>query len=98
VFDNTGGAATGVAIANLTKNPVSIIAVIRDLNGVALYTGPIKLPANGHSSFTLTDQFPSTANLQGTVEFDPPAGVQISALGIRFPNSRAFTSIPVITP
>jgi hypothetical protein len=97
-FDNTNGAATGVAVVNLAGTPANIPVVIRDASGAQIGSGAIALPANGHSSFTSTDRFAATLNQQGTLEFDTPAGRQISVLGIRFPQSRAFTSIPVVTP
>lgn len=96
-FDNTNGAATGVAIVNLTTASANIPATIRDASGAPIGLGTIALPGNGHQSFTLTDLFPATVNQVGTVEFDAPTGGAISALGIRFPVSNAFTSIPPVT-
>jgi len=52
------------------------------------------LPANGHTSFVLTDRFAVAANRRGTIEFDTPSGGQISALGLRF-TENGFTTIPV---
>ena len=41
--------------------------------------------------------FRSTANKRGTIEFDTPAGGQISVLGIRFtPPNNALTTIPAL--
>ena len=36
---------------------------------------------NGHSSLVLSQQFPATANIRGTIEFDAPQAAQISVLG-----------------
>ena len=96
-FDNTNGAATGVAIVNLSAASASIPVTLRDASGVQIGTGTIALPGSGHQSFTLTDQFPAAVDQLGTVEFDAPAGGAISALGIRFPMSNAFTSIPPVS-
>ena len=50
------------------------------------------------SAFTLgVDQFPATAGIRGTIEFDAPAGAQIGALGIRIPIAHTFTTLPVLT-
>ena len=95
-FDNTNGIATGVAIANLASAAASVPVVIRDNTGAASGTSSISLPANGHSAFVLTDQFATTVGQSGTIEFDTPAGGQISVLGIRFPPSGNFAAIPVI--
>ena len=41
--------------------------------------------------------FPVTANIRGTIEFDTPAGGQISVLGLRFtPPNNALTTIPAL--
>src|ERR1700734_2010233 len=41
--------------------------------------------------------FPATANKRGTIEFDTPAGGQISVLGLRFtPPNNALTTIPAL--
>jgi hypothetical protein len=97
-FDNTNGLAAGVAVANLSANAVTIPVLIRDGSGVQLGSGVVTLAANGHSAFVLSDQFVAAANQSGTVEFDAPAGSQISVLGLRFPASGAFSTIPVVAP
>jgi hypothetical protein len=81
-FDNTNGIAAGVAIANLSLQAASVPVTIRDMTGTTLGSGSITIPPSGHSSFTLTDQFPISANQMGTIEFDTPAGGQISVLGL----------------
>jgi hypothetical protein len=58
---------------------------------------PLSLAANGHTSFVLSTQFPVTAGKRGTIEFDTPAGGQISVLGLRFsPPNNALTTIPAL--
>ncbi len=102
-FDNTGGIVTGVAIANVASQAGNVPVVIRDDTGTEIGTGSIALAAEGHKSFVLTDAttgFPVTAGKRGTIEFETPAGGQISVLGLRFPpsNANAFTTIPVMAP
>ena len=93
-FDNTGATVVGVALANITKQPVSVEATIRDESGLVIGTGTISLPARGHDSFELPSRLAQTAQRRGTVEFDTTASGQISVLGLRF-NSLGFTTIPV---
>jgi hypothetical protein len=93
-FDNTSGLVAGVAVANTSAQAVNIPVVIRDDNGAQIGTGAVALPANGHTSFVLTDRFAVAANRRGTIEFDTPSGGQISALGLRF-TENGFTTIPV---
>ena len=103
-FDNTGAVSTGVAIANLASAPAKVNVVIRDDAGAQIGAGSIGLAAQGHNSFMLADAtygFPATAAVRGTVEFDTPAGGEISVLGLRantIPNSSGFalTSLPVL--
>ena len=87
---------------SLSTDRVNIPVVIRDDTGTQIGTlgASIPLAANGHTSFVLSDPvngFPVTANKRGTIEFDTPAGGQISALGIRFtPPNNALTTIPAL--
>jgi sugar lactone lactonase YvrE len=96
-FDNTGGYSTGVALANLTNQAVSIPVVLRDGTGASLgAAASIALAANAHTSFTLATSYPATAGIFGTLELDTPAGGQISALGIRATPQDAITTVPVL--
>jgi len=96
-FDNTGGTATGIAVSNASSQAATIPVVIRDDTGTQIGTDTITLPANGHSSFTLVvDKFAMTNGIRGTLEFDAPAGSQISALGIRIPQAHTFTTLPAL--
>ena len=84
-FDNTGGVVLAVAVANVSAQAANIGVVIRDDTGTVIGTAgaTIALGANGHTAFVVPSQFPATANKRGTIEFDTPAGGQISMLGIR---------------
>ena len=98
-FDNANGTATGVAVANASTQMVNVPVTLRDGTGTQIGTGSIPLAANGHSSFMLASQFPVTAGIRGTVEFDTPGfgsatPAQISVLGIRSPPALTFTTLP----
>jgi len=95
-FDNTGGLVTGIALADSSGQAAVVPATLRDVTGATLAATTINLPASGHSSQILTDLFPQTKNIRGTLELDTPANGQIGALGIRA-TSTAFTTIPVMT-
>lgn len=98
-FDNTNGLALGVAVENVSAASAVIPVVIRDENGVVL-SAPgvtISLGGNGHTAFVLSTQFPVTAHIRGTIEFDTPTGGRISVLGLRFtPPNNALTTIPAL--
>jgi hypothetical protein len=98
-FDNTSGLVLGVAVENVSAAGAVIPVVIRDENGVVISApgDTISLGGNGHTAFVLSIQFPVTANKRGTIEFDTPAGGQISVLGLRFtPPNNALTTIPAL--
>ncbi len=97
-FDNTNNLVLGVAVENVSAQPALIPVIIRDDTGTVLSsTGTISLGGNGHTSFVLSTQFPVTANIRGTIEFDTPSGGQISVLGLRFtPPNNALTTIPAL--
>ncbi len=98
-FDNTGGTATGIAINSVSALPVNVPVIIRDDTGAQIGTDTLNLAANGHLAFTLVSQeYPQTANIRGTIEFDTPAGATIGALGIRIPPgaSSTYTTLPAL--
>jgi hypothetical protein len=98
-FDNTSGLKLGVAVENVSAQNAVIPVIIRDDAGVVISApgASISLPGNGHTSFVLSDGFPETTDKRGTIEFDTPAGGQISVLGIRFsPPNNALTTIPAL--
>jgi hypothetical protein len=101
-FDNTGGVVLGVAVANVSAQAGTVGVILRDDTGTQIGTGSIAMQPNGHKSFDLSDPatgFPVTANKRGTIEFDTPAGGQISVLGIRttpLGTSNTLTTIPAL--
>ncbi len=98
-FDNTNGTATGIALNAVSTQAVSVPVVVRNDAGTQIATDSITLSPNGHTQFTLvTDKYPATANIRGTIEFDTPAGARTGALGIRIPAGAAhtYTSLPAL--
>jgi hypothetical protein len=95
-FDYTGGYQTGVAIANLTNQAVSVPVVLRDATGASLGNAEIPLAAYAHTSFMLATNYPAVAGRFGAMELDTPSGGQISALGIRAAPDGAITTVPVL--
>ena len=95
-FDNTANTATGIAINVASPFAQSIPVVVRDDQGNAINTGSgfVLLNSNGHSSFVMKDNFPLTAGVRGTIEFQRPGGTAISVIGIRSPPALTFTSLP----
>jgi hypothetical protein len=104
-FDNTGGLSTGLGIANLAAQAASVSVIVRDDTGAQIGTGSINLPAQGHTSFTLTDTssggWAVTAGVRGTIELDTPSGGRIAPLGLRvaaISGGFTITTIPVMQP
>jgi len=95
-FDNTGGYTTQIAVANLSNRAVRVPVVLSDQTGASLGTAAINLPAYGHTSFTLSANYPATAGARGEIELDTPPGGQISTLGIRTSPGGAIATIPVL--
>jgi hypothetical protein len=98
-FDNTNGTATGIAVNAVSTGQVNVPVIVRNDAGTLIATDAITLAANGHYAFTLvTDRYPATANIRGTIEFDTPASAQIGALGIRIPTGVAhtYTTLPAL--
>ncbi len=96
-FDNTAGTATGIAVNSVSLQTTVVPVVVRNDSGTEIATDTITLPPNAHVAFTLvTDKYPQTANIRGTVEFGTPVGGQIGALGIRIPLAHTFTTLPAL--
>lgn len=96
-FDSTSGIATGVALANISNAAANVAVLLRDDTGASLGNAVVDLSAHGHVSFVLTDRYATLANKRGTVEFDAPAGTQLSVLGLRATPTGVVTTIPVLT-
>jgi hypothetical protein len=100
-FDNTGGVVLGVAVENVPAQAATIPVVIRDDTGTVISApgATLAVAGNGHYSFVLSTLFPVTAGKRGTIEFDTPAGGQISVLGIRttpLGTTNTLTTIPAL--
>ncbi len=100
-FDNTGGVVLGIAVENVSGQSAVIPVVIRGQTGAVISTPgtTLSLVGNGHTSFVLSTQYPFTNSQRGTIEFDTPAGGQISVLGIRttpLGSSTTLTTIPAL--
>ena len=95
-FDNTGGLATGIALASSSLNTATIGVVARDPNGLIAANTSIKLPPLGHTSFVVASEFPALANARGILEFALPANTQVSAVGVRATPAGAFTGMPAL--
>lgn len=96
-FDQTDGVVLGVALANISAQASTVQAIVRDETGTQISSGPLPaLAGSGHTSFVLSQQFPATANKRGTIQFVPPAGRQISVLGIRTTPAGSTTTLTTI--
>jgi len=93
-FDNTDGLKTAVAVANPTNAAESISVNIRTASGSVTQTSLPSVPALGHQSFLLPQQFPATANQSGLAEFYSTSG-NFSMIALRANPTLGFTSAPV---
>jgi len=93
-FDNTGGNATGVALANVASAAAAVPVIVRDDIGTILTSNSVALAALAHESFMVSTQYPQTAGKRGTIQFQTPAGGQVGVLGLQASASGALTSVP----
>jgi hypothetical protein len=89
-----------LAIANASSQTATIPTVVRNDAGQQIASGNLVVMAHGHTSFMLTDighgGYSQAAGERGTIEFDTPAGGQISVLGIRATAAGIITTIPAL--
>lgn len=93
-YDNTNGFVTSVALANPTSAQETLTVGIQPTTGSSIVGTAISLMPQGHTSFTMAQQFPSTAGQSGLIELYTNSG-SISALALRFNPSGGFTTAPV---
>lgn len=96
LYDNTGGFATSMAIANPSFDTIKVTATIRDEDANVLGTGQLSLGAFMHEAFALSTRWPATAGRRGVIEFRS-TGWGASVLGLRFNPGGAFTSFHVLS-
>jgi sugar lactone lactonase YvrE len=93
-YDQTGGFATGVAVANVTGQSASVAVTVRDDTGTVIGSETLSLLAYGHRAYMVTDHYPATAQGRGTIEFDTPAGGQIATLAFRASTAGTLSTAP----
>jgi hypothetical protein len=94
-YDNTNGYSTGIAVANITNEPITVAITMRDaLTGNVVGSDSLSLLAQQHTSYTLATRYPALVGQTGSLEFDTLQPGQISVIGIRANANSAFTSIP----
>ncbi|MBZ5677067.1 MAG: hypothetical protein LAP61_22720 [Acidobacteriia bacterium] len=97
-FDNTGGFVSGIALANISAQSGNVGITIRDDTGATVFSSTIAVAGMAHTSFVLSNSYGFTAGKRGTVEFDPPPGMQISTLGVQANTATGgFSTIPALT-
>jgi len=92
-FDNISGSATGIALASIGSPANAVGIIIRDDAGALLLSTSIPMPALGHTSFDLANNYVVAKSARGTVEFVASPDGHISVLGLRFNSTGAFTTI-----
>ncbi len=91
-FDNTLGYQTALALLNEGRD-LSATIVVRDENGARLSTVVVPLTGHSRQAFFLSDRFPQTIGIRGTIEFQDEG---LSILAMRFNPWGSFTSIAPI--
>jgi hypothetical protein len=95
-YDQTGGFATGVALANAVGQSASVAVTVRDDTGAVIGSETLSLPAYGHTAYMATDHYPATAQGRGTIELKTPAGGQIATLAFRASTAGTLSTIPAM--
>ena len=93
-FDNTAGFVSSIAIVNPTAASESIAVGIQTAAGAVSHPASLTLPAQGHTSFELFQQFSATTGQSGLLELYSATG-SLSAIALRFNPTFAFTTAPV---
>jgi hypothetical protein len=96
LYDNTAGFVTGMAIANPTNSSIVVPINIRNESGTIIDRRTENLGPFQHTAFAITDLWPATAGIRGSIEFQT-SNFGVGVLGLRFNPSGAFTSFHVLS-
>ena len=93
-YDDANGFVTGIAVTNPTGTAQTLSVGFRTTTGGVSVNALPSVPAGGHMSFILSQQFPIIAGHEGLAEFYSSTG-NISMIALRFNPTSSFTAAPV---
>jgi len=92
-FDHTNGNATGFAVLNpFSYTSITVFVIFRDPNGNQFLVDSFSLSPLQHAAFTLTQRYPQTVGLRGTVDVST-AALWLNVIGLHFGPSGVFSTI-----
>ena len=93
-YDDANGFVSAIAVVNPTATPQSVSVGFQTTDGlIAIDTLPI-VPAMGHLTFVLSQQFPYISGHLGLAEFYSATG-NLSMIALRFNPTQSSTAMPV---
>jgi hypothetical protein len=93
-YDDSNGFVTGIAVVNPTGTPQDISVGFRTTTGGVATAMLPTVPAGGHMSFVLSQQFPVIQGHEGLAEFYSATG-NFSMIALRVNPTSSFTAAPV---
>ena len=91
-FDHLNGYSSGVALLNhVMYQDISVFITILDQNGNQIVLDSITLLRGQHLAFTLTQKYPQTIGLRGTVRIQTSA-ISVNVLGLHISPSGVISS------
>lgn len=93
-YDDSHGFVTGIAVVNPTGSDETITVGFRTTTGGVAMAALPPIPAGGHVSFVLSQQFPVIAGHEGLAEFTSTTGT-FSMIALRVNPTSSFTAAPV---
>jgi len=93
-YDDANGFVTAIAVVNPTAAAQTISVGFRTVDGLVALDALPPVPAMGHMTFILSQQFPVIAGHRGLAEFYSATG-NISMLSLRFNPTQSDASAPV---
>jgi hypothetical protein len=93
-YDDSNGFVTGIAVVNPTSSAQTISVGFRTTTGGVAMAALPSVPAGGHMSFVLSQQFPVIQGHEGLAEFTSITGT-FSMIALRVNPTSSFTAAPV---
>ncbi len=93
-YDDASGFVTAIAVVNPTNTAQDISVGFRTVEGAVALAALPTVPALGHMTFVLSQQFPVIAGHRGLAEFYSATG-NLSMISLRFNPTQSSTAAPV---
>ncbi len=97
-FDNRNNFSTGISLVNVDFTTMPVTITGRGLDGTILFQDTVSMAGGEKLVFSMPTRYPNSNNRVGVMQVTTPGTLGVSALGLRFNPTGAFTSFHTLAP